>query len=300
MRALNKKLGIPAEILLQENASILEDEGNIDWQKFPINEMVKRGLFPDFTGTVIQAKEKAEELMRSFFQSIGVKKIQPALYRKNIRSGSSMDAYALFVWRVIVENKAEKKILQNNYTHKTINDGFMNKLVGLSYFKEGPRLAKEFLEKNGIHLIIEPHFKKTYLDGAAIGVKDGNPIVALTLRYDRIDNFWFSLCHELAHIELHLDKNQSENQFFDNLEVEGNELEKKADQQARDWLITQNEWQKSNILNQPLSIHIKELAEKLKIHPAIIAGRIQHEKKNYRILTHMVGQDEVRKQFELN
>ncbi len=259
--------------------------------------MVKRKLFSNFTGTIAQAKEKAEELMRSFFQSVGVNKMQPAFYRKNIRTGSSMDEYALFVWRAIVENRAEKTLLPNNYKQGTINKNFMKKLVGLSYFEEGPQLAKEFLEKNGIHLIIEPHFKKTYLDGAAIWSENGNPIAALTLRYDRIDNFWFSLSHELAHIALHLDKDKSENPFFDNLEVEGNAIEKQADQQTRDWLIPRKKWDKSNIMDHPLPIYIKEFAEQLKIHPAIIAGRIQHERKNYRILSQMVGQGEIRKQL---
>ena len=208
-----------------------------------------------------------------------------------------MDEYALFVWRSIVENKAEKSILPNNYKQGIIDDNFMKKLIGLSYFKDGPQLAKEFLEKNGVYLIIEPHFKKTYLDGAAIWNEDKNPIIALTIRYDRIDNFWFSLCHELAHIVLHFDNNQLENPFFDNLEVEGNDLEKHADKQTRDWLIPQKEWETSNVLNNPLPVYIKEFAEQLKIHPAIIAGRIQHEKKNYRILSRMKGQGEVRKQL---
>ncbi|MBU1077421.1 MAG: hypothetical protein KKH98_09025 [Spirochaetes bacterium] len=300
MRALNRNLEIPAEVLLQKNSIILEEDTDIDWQKFPITEMVKRKLFPDFTGTVVQAKENAEELIRKFFRNAGVRNIQPALYRKNVRAGSCMDEYALFVWHAIVENKAEKNLLPNKYKHGTINREFMKKLAGLSYFKEGPQLAKEFLEKNGIHLIIEPHFRKTYLDGAAIRNKDKNPIVALTLRYDRIDNFWFSLCHELAHIVLHLDKDQAENPFFDNLEVEGNDLEKEADHQTKDWLIPRKEWERSDVLNHPLPVYIKEFAEQLKIHPAIIAGRIRHERKNYRILSQMVGKDEVRRLFGLN
>jgi HTH-type transcriptional regulator/antitoxin HigA len=52
----------------------------------------------------------------------------------------------------------------------------------------GPKLAKEYLARYGITLVIEKHFKRTFLDGAAM--LDGHrPIVALTLRHDRIDNF---------------------------------------------------------------------------------------------------------------
>ena len=299
MRALSKNLGIPAEVLLRENTEILEDDSNIDWQKFPIAEMTNRNLFPGFTGTVDQGKEKAEELMRSFFQKMNVANMQPVLYKKNTRAGSSMDEYALFVWRVIVENKAEKARLPVKYKRGTINVNFMKKLVGLSYFKEGPRLAQEFLGKSGINLIIEPHFIKTYLDGAAIRNKDNNPIVALTIRYDRIDNFWFSLCHELAHIALHLDNDQEENPFFDNLEVAGNKLEQQADWQAKEWLIPEKKWKMSNVMKYPLSGQIMKFAEDLNIHPAIIAGRVQHEKKNFRILKQMIVHGGVREHFHL-
>jgi len=294
MRALNKNLGIPAEVLLKEDSSILKEETDINWQKFPIAEMINRKLFPDFTGTVAQAKEKAEELMRLFFQKMGVSTIQPIFYKKNIRTGSSMDEYALFIWRTIVENRADKNHLPKKYKTGTINKDFLKKLIGLSEFKNGPALAKEFLEKNGIHLIIEPHFNKTYLDGAAIWGKTDNPIVALTIRYDRIDNFWFSLCHELAHIALHLEKDH-DNPFFDNLDVQGNDLEKEADKEAKEWLIPQKEWEKSDIINKSKPIYVNQFAEKLKIHPAIIAGRIQYEKNNYHILSQMRGQGQVRK-----
>src|SRR4030042_1351312 len=63
-----------------------------------------------------------------------------------------------------------------------------------------PFVARAFLEKMGIILAVEPHLPRTHLDGAAMLRSDGTPVVALTLRYDRLDNFWFTLSHELAHI----------------------------------------------------------------------------------------------------
>lgn len=62
-------------------------------------------------------------------------------------------------------------------------------------------MAQEFLADNGITLIVEPQCKKTYLDGAAM-LDDHTPIVALTFRHDRLDNFWFALMHELVHVPL--------------------------------------------------------------------------------------------------
>ncbi|EQD31149.1 hypothetical protein B2A_13815, partial [mine drainage metagenome] len=60
------------------------------------------------------------------------------------------------------------------------------KLLKLSVKDNGPLLAKESLRKCGITLIIEPHFSKTYLDGATILTNKDNPIIGLTLRHDRL------------------------------------------------------------------------------------------------------------------
>jgi HTH-type transcriptional regulator/antitoxin HigA len=75
----------------------------------------------------------------------------------------------------------------------------------LSWSDEGPRLAKEFLAKHGITLVVVHHLPRTYLDGAALKLGDGTPVVGLTLRCDRVDGFWFCLLHELAHLGCHME-----------------------------------------------------------------------------------------------
>jgi HTH-type transcriptional regulator/antitoxin HigA len=61
----------------------------------------------------------------------------------------------------------------------------LQEIARLSYFDDGPLIIKEYLEKQGIHLIIVRHLPKTYLDGAAMLLLDGTPVIGLTLRYDR-------------------------------------------------------------------------------------------------------------------
>ncbi len=73
----------------------------------------------------------------------------------------------------------------------------------------------------GVHFVIVPHLNKTYLDGAAFYLNK-NPVVALTLRYDRIDSFWFTLMHELAHIVL-----GHQGAYLDNLDALGENDEEK-------------------------------------------------------------------------
>lgn len=128
---------------------------------------------------------------------------------------------------------------------------------------------------------------------------DGDsPIVALTLRHDRIDNFWFALIHELIHVQRHLDPDK---QFiFDNLDdktrLSKDELE--ADELAKNALIPLEEWNASKLKNEPTAENSKALAEKLRIHHAIVAGRVRHEQNNWRILNGILGKGDVGKCFE--
>jgi len=59
------------------------------------------------------------------------------------------------------------------------------------------------------------HLLKTYLDGASF-VDRSNPVIIYTKRYDRVDNFWWTITHEIAHILLHF--NDETNCFIDNLD----------------------------------------------------------------------------------
>jgi len=135
-----------------------------------------------------------------------------------------------------------------------------------------------------------PH---TYLDGAVLQPAGSAPVIGLTLRYDRLDYFWFSLCHELAHIALHLQGSDAAG-FVDDLSIEGfgrklSRQEKEADEWAQDALIPPEEWEESGILRSPDIAAVTRLAHRLEIHPAIVAGRVRREKRNYRLLTHFVG-----------
>ena len=295
IRALNEHLGIPAKVLLQDsNATIPQEHNIIDKCKFPIRELVKRRWFQNFQGTLKEAVNNAEELLGVFFKQLGLNKLSPALYRKKVHRNSKMNTYALMAWRARVLNLIQNLTLPTAYKPRSVTKNFIHEVIKLSYLDKGPKLAQEFLNKSGIHLIIVRHLQGTLLDGAVMLLSDRTPVIALTLRHDRIDSFWFCLCHELAHISLHFNDNENDC-FFDDLDVEGDNLEKEADKLARDSLIPPKDWQK--ISDNPSKNCIYNLAVKLRIHPAIIAGRIRYEKHNWCIFSPLVGHKEVRKLF---
>ena len=66
---------------------------------------------------------------------------------------------------------------------------------------EGRAKVADYLRNVGIALIIERQLAGTLLDGAALCSLNCHAIIALTLRHDRLDNFWFTLLHEIGHLK---------------------------------------------------------------------------------------------------
>lgn len=298
IRSLHSGLGIPASVLLQEQALIK----GIEWERFPLKEMLARGwIEAEITGV----QQQAERLLRAFFGSVdpAVPLIKAVLYRQSshVRSGRSMDEYALIAWTARVMHLALETPPGTDFQPGTVDLSFMRELARLSVSDRGPALARDFLGRYGISLVIEPHLPGTYLDGAALMRWENMPVIGLTLRFDRIDNFWFCLMHELAHVALHFSKDVE--QFYDDLEVdleveaEDDPREREADELAGEALIPQAIWNKSpaSRLRSPLAA--ESLAKELEIHPAIVAGRMRHEFKAYRLLSNLVGYNEVRRLF---
>jgi HTH-type transcriptional regulator / antitoxin HigA len=301
-RALHAGLGIPADVLLQQPGGELPSalEG-LDWKRFPLAAMAKLGWISKRPNLL----DHAEEIMRDLIRRAGGEHVLPAaLYRKNdqARANAKMDPYALKAWCWQVLACANATPLPVAYRPGTVDIEFLRKVARLSWSEDGPRLAREFLAKHGIHLVCLEHLPRTHLDGAALQLSDGTPVIGLTLRYDRLDNFWFCLLHELAHIGRHMDGKRDE-VFIDDHNlgvVEGVRRDPKEDE-ADDWtnaaLIPSEVWKTSRVGNNPSPIAVVQLAQKLGIHPAIVAGRVRHETKNFRLLSHFVGTGEVRRQL---
>lgn len=293
IRKLHVGLRIPAEVLIggSREADIdLSSEPQYNYARFPLLEMFERGHFVDFNAGIKQLREYAEDLVRKFMRGSFGGGAQPALLRAPLHQSGSrvMDEYALLVWRICVLKKARSLKLSTVYRQGTITSEWLRDLAKLSRFEQGPRLAQEFLADSGVALVIEPHYKKTYLDGAAM--LDGTlPIVALTLRHDRLDNFWFALMHELVHVQKHL--KPSHLFIADNLDdkTRSSNEEHEADRGARDALIPLADWEGSVVRVTPSTESVITLAHKLRIHPAIVAGRARYEAENWRLLTGMLG-----------
>lgn len=299
IRKLHQGLGIPADVLLAatDDAIDLSEGIPYDEKKFPMKEMFERGYFKGFLSTLREVRESGEESIRFFMRGFNILPTQQARLRAPMHQsgGRLMDDYALLAWHVAVLKKARQIKFKSAYVKGSLTDERLKELARLSRFEQGPRLAQEFLVDMGIALVFENHFNKTYLDGAAMFDGD-RPVVALTLRHNRLDNFWFALMHELVHVQKHL---RPDNSFIaDNLEDkihQQSQEEREADDGAREILIPQAEWLESDLGVSPSMDAAIALADKLRIHPTIVAGRVRFESGNWRLLSSIKA--EVRFQF---
>lgn len=293
IRRLHEGLGIPAEVLLQEpGARLSEAYQGLNWRLFPLAEIAKRQWIPGFRGSWRELLENAEELLGPFLFPPGLDVSQPVCPRQNVRSGSKVNEYALRAWIARVIQQAESQDIAP-YVPDSVTEEFIKDIARLSRFDNGPDLAREALAESGIHFVIERHLPGTHLDGMAMWSPDRAPLVAMTLRYNRLDNFWFTLCHELAHIALHL-RNEETAAFIDDLDAASkNEQEHEADVLATNSLIPASEWTALKGLRWTES-SVLATARRLRVNPAIVAGRIRREKGNYMIFGKLLGHRRVR------
>lgn len=293
IRALSIGLGISAETLvglaLPDNPGSKE---SVDWSKFPVKEMVARGWIEKITG-----KHSNENVVQKFISDVGWQ-FGEAAFKRTISGDaySPSTKYALYAWLARVVQRARKKRpALGKFQENTLSASFLRDVAQLSWFDQGPILAIEFLEKHGIAIVIEPHLKSTRLDGAALKDLDGTPIIGLTIRRDFLDNFWFTLLHELTHLWKHIGKDEM---FLDDFDVSSEDRrEAEANRITREAFIPGILWKRSEAYLSPSRESIDALSRELKIHPAIIAGRIRWETGNYQLFSDLVGNGEVKKLF---
>jgi HTH-type transcriptional regulator/antitoxin HigA len=288
IRSLHRGLGIPAASLVGDRAEA-DSRLDLDWKRVPFREMKKRGWIDRLPRNASEAKH----LLDSWMGPIRATELAP-LYRRHVRSAKAVDHEKLVIWTAQVAKKAVASRPSAKFEPSWSAD-FLKDVARISVFKDGPFLAMEFLHQHGIAMVVEPALS-AWLDGAAMMWRE-LPVIAVTLRHDRLDNFWFVVMHELVHLFKHLGAETVS--FYDDLDSDdqADPKEVEADKLAGEILIPSDEWRASPASRLRSTEAAQQLAQRLRIHPAIVAGRIRKVYKDYRVLAGLVGQGEVRRLF---
>jgi HTH-type transcriptional regulator/antitoxin HigA len=291
INALSTGLGIPEKALLKNSENENDYSRNIPNPIF--KQMIARGYF--------EAKDNNDKpnMLKQFFAAHS---LQPAaLYRKSkFRTDNTANHYVLVAWANRVVEKAKLINSKNEYIDGLVNLEYMRNIAKYSEDEDdGAKNAIEQLLSNGIKVVIEPALEGTKLDGICILEDKSHPIIGLTLRYDRLDNFWFTLMHELAHVSKHL--NLDETFIYDDFESKDDHLsgiEKEADSLAGEALVDSSKWLVSAARIVPSPITASCLAKELGVHPVIIAGKARYETGKWSYLSKMVKEHKIRNQFK--
>lgn len=268
------------------------DISDVVWKQFPAREMAKRGWFD------VPRKSDVHKLARDYFMAAAGSQYASAYHRKKMHGISTPNEYALLAWQARILERARTVAEEQHPPQFVVEDRWVTELVALTRSKDGPKQAQELLLSKGIILVTEKHLSGTYLDGAAMLDRDGRPVIGLTLRFDRLDNFWFVLLHELGHVFLHL-MDGLRYDFFDEEETSGDDkIEREADAFALDNLIPEAKWDEclSRFALSDEAVRID--AKNLGVDASIIAGRIRKERNDYTILNSLIGTGLVSAQFK--
>jgi len=260
---------------------------------FPISEMNRREWFDRVLDIRTTSDVEKKRLLGSFFMHAGMTEPSRALHRKSKGQISVKRTSALTAWQARVLSKARSKAgLARRFT--PLPPEVIRRLAQFSALSDGPVRAVELLLEYGIVVLFEKHLSGTKLDGAAMTLDGKYAVIGMTIRYDRIDNFWFVLFHELGHVMRHwgpllrqgfLDEEGDD--FQDRFEKEANEF-------ALNSVVPQEEWDNSLVRFTQFSETVAAFSKKRGVHPALIAGRIQRERDSYQQFSELLGRGAIR------
>lgn len=120
-----------------------------------------------------------------------------------------------------------------------------------------------------------PEVTGTRISGATEWLSSDKAMVALSLRHETDDHFWFTLFHEFGHVLLHGKKNIY---VDDHTEAESDD-EQDANAFARNQLIPKGEYVRFLRRDKFFDQDIRRFAERLCIAPGIVVGILQHDEK---------------------
>jgi len=242
----------------------------------PIRDMEKRGWIRRTT----TAGELEEELKRFF----GTPDLShpPSLPVTTRRTGDDSEeaqelTQAQRAWCFRARAMAAEQILPPYNPAKF--DACLRALRPLAAFAPETRKVAAVLGNHGIRFVIVEPLPGAKIDGAAFWIDD-NPAIAISFRYDRIDAFWFTLCHELSHVQ-HRDPLSIDTALIGEEAIPSAmkvAFEERADIEAGGTLIPQDKLDSFVRRVAPYfdKERIIQFAHVIKVHPGIIVGQLQH------------------------
>lgn len=257
----------------------------------PVSEMIKRGWLD---ADDIRDFPKVESALAKFFgvQSITDIEIFPHAAKKTKVASDATPVQLAWLYRV---KEITSEMLVARYSPEAVRSA-IPKLKELLCSAEAARKVPRILAECGIRYAIVESLPGAKIDGVCFWLDDNKPVIGMSLRFDRIDNFWFVLRHEMEHvIQLH-----GRDAMMLDVELEGERAEcgvniadeeRIANHAAAEFCVPQKSLEnfiarKSPVFNER---DIIGYARTLQIHPGLVAGQLRRKLDLYnRFHSHLV------------
>lgn len=240
----------------------------------PINDMIRRGW--------IEPSENVAALERrvlEFFEMSNPDEEPswPARAEWNAKPGARAPTAAQKAWLHRVAQLARTQSTRASVKRST--DEIVAALRLLMHQPRDVRDVPRLLGDAGIRFVVVEPLPGSKIDGACLWV-DSQPVIAMTLRCNRLDNFWFVLLHELAHV-------RQEVGFLD-VEIglaagdgEVSSQEREATEFASEHLVPREELDRFIARERPRysAQRVDAFARSIRVHPGIVIGQLRYRRE---------------------
>jgi len=251
--------------------------------ELPVVEMIKRGWLD---AEDIRETSRVEKSLRKFFavESLDEIEIMPHAAKKTHVFAPATPAQLAWLYRV---KQIAGSMLVAKYSHEAVASA-VSKFCALLGSPDGVRKVPRIMTECGIRYVIVESLPGAKIDGVCFWLDDHSPVICMSLRHDRIDNFWFVLRHECEHVlqkhgraaamlDTELEKERAG--ISDSIPQE----ERIANEEAAEFCVPRSSLDRFIARKAPAFAErdILGFAKTLNIHPGLVAGQLQHRTSRY-------------------
>jgi HTH-type transcriptional regulator/antitoxin HigA len=252
---------------------------------YPVREMIKRGWLEDTDAVMLEVQ------IAKFFEVTSLEQVPYLAHAAKKSEYLEKIPPIQLAWLFRVKQIA-KSLLVPKYSERSLRQA-VPKLQRLLSAPEEVRHVPRILAECGIRFIIVETLPQAKIDGACFWLDNNaySPVIGISFRYDRIDNFWFVLRHEIEHV---LQNHDYDDMIID-VELEGDRVgfsnslpdkERRANMASGDFCVPKDEMDSFVLRKQPFFSErdVLAFARRLQIHPGIVVGQIHIRTKRYELL----------------
>lgn len=254
--------------------------------KYPVREMIKRGWLADASAVMLEAQ------IIQFFEASSLEDV-PHLAHAAKKSSYDEVKPAQLAWLYRARQIAKEMVLPAPYSEKALRDA-LNKLRLLMVDPEETRHISKILAEAGVRYVVVETLPTANIDGACFWLQK-SPVIGMSLRHDRIDNFWFVLRHECEHVL----QGHGRNKEIIDAELEGDKAategnipmeELIANRAASDFCVPVAEMDSFIKRKHPFisDRDVLNMARRLQIHPGIVAGQVRKRLDKWNMFSKML------------